>query len=63
MAKSKRSVVPTSRVSVALGSQVVREAQRQSLLVSSRASERDTIEFIEDIADERGWRNRAVKRR
>jgi hypothetical protein len=33
-----------------------REARRQSLLVSSRASERETLEFIEGTADGRGWR-------
>ena len=33
-----------------------REARRQSLLVSGRASERDTIAFIEGVADKRGWR-------
>lgn len=33
-----------------------REARRQSLLVSGRASESETIAFIEGAADERGWR-------
>lgn len=33
-----------------------REARRQSLLVSGRASEREALEFIEASADERGWR-------
>ncbi len=33
-----------------------REARRQSLLVSGRASERDTIAFVEGVADQRGWR-------
>ena len=32
-----------------------REARRQSLLVSSRASEREAIEFVERAADDRGW--------
>ena len=32
-----------------------REARRQSLLVSGRASERDVIAFVEDAADDRGW--------
>jgi hypothetical protein len=31
------------------------EARRQSLLVSGRRSERDTLEFIEQSADTRGW--------
>ena len=33
-----------------------REARRQSLLVSGRASEREALAFIEARADERGWR-------
>ncbi len=33
-----------------------REARRQSLLVSGRASEADAIELIERVADDRGWR-------
>jgi hypothetical protein len=33
-----------------------REARRQSLLVSSRASESDTIAFIEAASEEEGWR-------
>lgn len=32
------------------------EARRQSLLVSRRASEKDTLRFIEGAADVRGWR-------
>jgi hypothetical protein len=33
-----------------------REARRQSLLVSGRASEREALEFIERSADDQGWR-------
>jgi Ribbon-helix-helix protein, copG family len=33
-----------------------REARRQSLLVSSRGSERETLEFLEHSADDKGWR-------
>ena len=33
-----------------------REARRQSLLVSGRASEREALEFIEHSGDDRGWR-------
>lgn len=33
-----------------------REARRQSLLVSGRASEREALEFIEHAADRKGWR-------
>jgi metal-responsive CopG/Arc/MetJ family transcriptional regulator len=32
------------------------EARRQSLLVSDRESERETLEFLEHAADTRGWR-------
>jgi hypothetical protein len=32
------------------------EARRQSLLVSGRASERETLEFIEAAADAEGWK-------
>ena len=31
------------------------EARRQSILVSQRESERDTLDFIEHAADTRGW--------
>ena len=33
-----------------------REARRQSLLVSGRPSEREAIEFVEQAADDQGWR-------
>lgn len=33
-----------------------REARRQSLLVSGRASEQDALEFVELSADDQGWR-------
>jgi hypothetical protein len=33
-----------------------REARRQSLLVSGRASEREALEFIDGAADDRDWR-------
>jgi predicted transcriptional regulator len=33
-----------------------REARRQSLLVSGRASEREALDFVEHVADHRGWR-------
>ncbi len=32
------------------------EARRQSLLVSTRASEREALAFIERVGDRRGWR-------
>jgi hypothetical protein len=33
-----------------------REARRQSLLVSGRASEQETLAFLEKAADLKGWR-------
>ena len=33
-----------------------REARRQSLLVSGRPSEKEALEFIEQGADDQGWR-------
>ncbi|HEX7486626.1 MAG TPA: CopG family transcriptional regulator [Vicinamibacterales bacterium] len=33
-----------------------REARRQSLLASSRPSDRDALDFVEHAADDRGWR-------
>ena len=34
----------------------VREARRQSLLVSRRTSDRETLDFIEHVADTQDWR-------
>jgi predicted transcriptional regulator len=34
----------------------IREARRQSLLVSGRASEREAVRFVSRVADTRGWR-------
>lgn len=33
-----------------------REARRQSLLVSGRASERDVLDFVDHVADDERWR-------
>lgn len=33
-----------------------REARRQSLLVSGRASDRDVLDFVDHVADGQGWR-------
>lgn len=33
-----------------------REARRQSLLVSRRKSEAEALEFVEGVADQKGWR-------
>ena len=35
---------------------LAQEARRQSLVVSRRRSERETLEFIEQTADARGWK-------
>lgn len=35
---------------------LAREARRQSLLVSGRASERETLDFLEHADDDQGWR-------
>ena len=32
------------------------EARRQSVLVSKRRSERDTLAFLDAVADRRGWK-------
>jgi hypothetical protein len=32
------------------------EARRQSLLVRSRASEREALDFVEHVADDRSWK-------
>ena len=37
------------------GNLIAQEARRQSLLVSRRGSEREILEFIEQVADTRGW--------
>jgi hypothetical protein len=41
---------------VGLPDDPAREARRQSLLVSGRASEQEALEFIERSADDQGWR-------
>ena len=38
------------------GADPAAEARRQSVLVSRRASERETLELVERVADRRGWR-------
>jgi YgiT-type zinc finger domain-containing protein len=45
-----------SRVDNSADLEVIRqEARRQSLLVSRRRSESETLDFIEQTADTRGW--------
>jgi len=51
----RESTVLTIRVDSSLKRSLAREARRQSLLVSGRASERDALDFIEHAADTRGW--------
>jgi len=36
------------------------EARRQSLLVSKRRSERDTLALLDAVADRRGWKSPAA---
>jgi hypothetical protein len=38
------------------GNLLAQEARRQSLLVSRRRSERETLEFIAQTADTQGWK-------
>jgi predicted transcriptional regulator len=59
--KQSKSVVLREALQQAFGAgrppdDPAREARRQSLLVSGRASERDAIAFVEHAADRRGWR-------
>jgi len=56
-----KSAVVRDAVQAAFGTGPVppdpaREARRQSLLVSGRASEREALEFIGAAADTKGWR-------
>jgi predicted DNA-binding protein len=37
------------------GSDLAQEARRQSLLVSGRSSGREILEFLDEVADTRGW--------
>jgi hypothetical protein len=37
------------------GDDPAREARRQSLLVSQRTSERESLDFVEHVADDHGW--------
>jgi hypothetical protein len=51
-----REILATAFADGGSGRDPVREARRQSLLVSARASEKDSLAFIEGAADRRGWR-------
>ena len=59
--KRSKSVVLREALQLAFGSgpppdDPGRDARRQSLLVSGRASERDAIAFVEHAVDHRGWK-------
>ena len=59
--RKSRSEVVREILAAALGGEggnldLVEEARRQSLLVSRGRSERETLEFIEQAADPRGWK-------
>lgn len=59
--RSSKSALLREAIASAFGSlepseDPAREARRQSLLVSGRASEREALEFVEHVADGTGWR-------
>ena len=51
-----REVLQAAFGEAGAGDDPAREARRQSLLVSRRASEREALRFVEANADARGWR-------
>lgn len=57
--RTKSAVVRDALLSAfggsAPGDDPAREARRQSLLVSGRASETDALLFIDAVADDEGW--------
>jgi predicted transcriptional regulator len=59
--RQTKSAVLRAALQNAFGGEVpaddpAREARRQSLLVSGRASEREILEFIDQAVDNQGWR-------
>jgi hypothetical protein len=58
--RKTKSEVAREILSAGLGSgeapDPAKEARRQSLLVSRRRSERETLELLEKTADTRGWK-------
>jgi predicted transcriptional regulator len=59
--RRSKSAVLREALEQAFGSEAppedpAREARRQSLLVSGRASEREALAFLERAADVKGWR-------
>lgn len=56
--RRSRSAVARAILAEGLGEEsedAVAEARRQSLLVRRRSSERETVQFIADTADLKGW--------
>ena len=58
--RSTKSAVLREAIASAFGetpkpADPVRQARRQSVLVGGRASERDTLDFIDRVADGKGW--------
>ena len=51
-----REILATAFAEGDSGRDPAQEARRQSLLVSTRASEKDALAFNEAAADRRGWR-------
>lgn len=59
--RQTKSAVLREALQIAFGGEApaddpAKEARRQSLLVSGRASEREVLDFIEHADDDRGWR-------
>ena len=51
-----RAILENALQLESLDGDAAREARRQSLLVSGRDSERDALDFIEQVTDTRDWR-------
>ncbi|HYN22228.1 MAG TPA: antitoxin MazE-like protein [Thermoanaerobaculia bacterium] len=58
--RKTKSEVAREILAAGLGGEAIldlaQEAQRQSLLVSRRRSEREALEFVEQAADTRDWK-------
>lgn len=50
-----REILSSGLALARTGADLPAEARRQSLLVSERGSEAETLDFLEEIADTRGW--------
>jgi hypothetical protein len=51
-----RELIVSGLSSATPGTDLALEARRQSLLVSHRGSEREALEFVEEVADRQGWK-------